>query len=101
MMGIQQVIIYANNYQAKVSQLINMYVQGDEIWKQNLLRRTIKIKYTNEQYIEYVNNTKPIEIIKNNECTIEIYPPIELPTEETYQRYYRALGKLLLKKKPA
>lgn len=63
----------------------------------------IKTNYTNEQYLEYVNNTKPIEIIKNGECTIEIYPSIEPPTEETYQQYYRALGKLLLKKeeKPA
>lgn len=61
----------------------------------------IKTKYTNEQIIEYVKNTKPIKIIKEKDGKTFILPPIESPTEETYQRYYRALGQLLLKKKPA
>jgi len=60
----------------------------------------IKTNYTNEQYSEYYKNTEPIETIIDDECIIKIYPPIEPPTEETYQRYYRALGQLLLKKKP-
>ena len=61
----------------------------------------IKTNYTNEQYIEYVNNTNPIEVIQGKYGKIFILPPIEPPTEETYQQYYRALGQLLLKKKPA
>jgi len=56
--------------------------------------------YTNEQIIEYVKNTKSIKIIEEKDGKTFILPPIEPPTEETYQRYYRALGQLLLKKKP-
>ena len=68
-----------------------------------MLKKEIKTNYTNEQYIEYVNNTDPIEVIQGKYGKIFILPPIEPPTEETYQKYYRALGKLLLKKeeKPA